>query len=181
MNTHPTPALNLGPAAAAPALINLDPAVDAGVNAWIGGHLALRQAAANMRWPVYQALTYAGLNVHLITWHVELRANWLGANINGAIVAQGLPEAFLFLQHSTFYTVMMAGLGGNDLVIIAGDLNAAGAEMGNIMFFPNYVGINDNLTHILAFSPNGLMNFQEHQAQVTPFPPHCIVTARINW
>jgi len=49
------------------------------------------------------------------------------------------------------------------------------------MFFPNYVGINDNLTHILAFSPNGLMNFQEHQAQVTPFPPHCIVTARINW
>lgn len=190
MNTHPTAALNIGPAAAvaAPALVNLDPAVDAGVNAWIAGlglspaiALAVTQAAANMRWPVHQALTYAGVNVHLITWHVELRANWLGANIYGPIVNQGLPEAFMFFQNSTFYAAMMAGLGANDLVIIAGDLNATAAEINNPLFFNNFVGITDNLTHILAYSPNGLMNLVEHQAQVTPFPPHCLVTARIHW
>jgi hypothetical protein len=188
MNTDPTAALNLGPAAAAPVLVNLDPAVDAGVAAWIAGFgmpaaqaNAVSRAAANMRWPVYQALTYAGNNVHLFTWHVELRANWLGANFLGPIVNQGLPEAFMFFQNSTFYTALIAGLGANDLVIIAGDLNATAAEMTNPNFFPNFVGITDNLTHILAFSPNGVMNLVEHQAQVTPYPPHCIVTARINW
>ncbi|HEU4455426.1 MAG TPA: hypothetical protein VFR81_20355 [Longimicrobium sp.] len=190
MNAHPTVALNLVPAGGAPAhhLINLDPAHDAGVAAWINGlplspgiRTMVRDAAANMRWPVYQAFAYAGTSVHVITWHVELRANWLGANVHGPMVAQGLPEAFLFLQNSTFYLNLIATLGANDLIVIAGDLNATGAEMGNALFFNAYAGVFDNLTHILAFSPNGAMNFLEHQAHVTPYPPHCIVTARVSW
>jgi hypothetical protein len=57
------------------------------------------------------------VNIHLITWHVELRANGLGANIYGPIVNQGLPESFMFFQNGTFYAAMMAGLGANDLVM----------------------------------------------------------------
>lgn len=190
MNTHATAALNIAPGAgaAAPALVNLDPAVDVGVANWIAaqglnapGAANVSQAAANMRWPVHQALTYGGNTIHLFTWHVELRANWLGANFLGPVVNIGLPEAFMFLQHSTYWTAMMAGLGGNDLVVVAGDLNATAGEMGNALFFNQFVGITDNLTHILAYSPNGAMNLVEHQAQVTPYQPHCIVTARINW
>ncbi len=180
---------NLGPGAAGPGLVNLDPMVDAGVNAYIinlnlVGHpnAAVRQAAGNMRWPVYQMLTYQGRVVHFFTWHAPLRNNWLGADILPvALQGPALPIAFEFLQNSTFYTQIIANLNLNDAVVIAGDLNLSFNDIQNPLFFPNYTGVTENLTHILSFSPNGNTAVNQNLAHVTPFPPHTILTARIQW
>lgn len=181
----PAPANNLV-AVGAPALVNLDPNNDAGVNGYINGLGfapgavgAVRTAAGNMRWPVYQRFTYAGCNVHFFTWHASLRASWLGANYTG-LNYLGFPEGFLFFQNSTFYNNIVGGLGGNDVIIIAGDLNITQAQIANPAFFAPYVGVTANLTHIIAHCPTGAA-VNQNVAYMTPFPPHTILTARVQW
>ncbi|MCB1053693.1 MAG: hypothetical protein KDC71_24025 [Acidobacteria bacterium] len=189
LNTDPVAGNNIPTVPAVPALVNLDPANDAGVNAYIINlnlgplpDASVRQAAGNMRWPVYQLLNRAGRAVHFFTWHAPLRANWLGADVLGIpLQGPGLSIAFTLFQNSTFYTNIMNNLALNDLVVIAGDLNITGPDLANPVFFPNYIGVSENLTHILAYSPNNNMVANQNLAAVTPFPPHTILTARIQW
>lgn len=172
-------------------LVNLDPAVDAGVAGWIaaqglapGPLAAVNQCAANIRWPVYQQLTYGAGIVHFFTWHAPLMANWLGANFSGLVLpGGGLWEAFQFFQHSTFYTGIVAGLGVNDAIIIAGDFNttAAGLVAPFPNMFPNYDGYSHNLSHILAYSPSIALDVDEGHNTPSPYSPHDLISARAIW
>jgi hypothetical protein len=170
------------------AFVNLSPNVDAGVAGWIAALnlapvqlAAMNNAANNMRWPLYQHRTVNGgaNNIHFFTWHVPLRVNWLGANIFGPMAGPGLPEAIFMFENSTFLTTIEAGLGVGDVVVIAGDLNANGADMMN--FFPNYIGVTAGLQHIIARSPSLNLAVNQNVAWATPFGPHAILAARTQW
>ena len=175
-------------------LVNLDPAVDAGVAGWIAAQglapgllVTVNQCAANIRWPVYQQFAYGGGSVHFFTWHAPLRNNWLGANFSGIVLPGGgggtLWEAFQFFQHSTFYTGIMAGLGVNDIVIVAGDLNTTGPGVAPPApnMFPGYIGFSHNLSHILAHSPSAALGMVEGHNNPSPQSPHNLVSARAIW
>ncbi len=175
-------------------LVNLDPAVDAGVAAWIAAQglapalLAMvNQCAGNIRWPVYQHLTYGASNIHFFTWHAPLRLNWLGANFSGIVLPGGgggtLWEAFQFFQHSAFYTGIIAGLAANDVVIIAGDLNTTAAGLAPPVpnMFPGYVGYSHNLSHILVHSPSAALAIAEGHNTPSPNSPHNLISARAIW
>ena len=170
-------------------LVDLNPAVDPGVAAWIGmqglGAVVLNdvtQCAANMRWPVYQQLNYAGGTVHFFTWHAPLQNNWLNANFSGNVLPGGaLWESFQFFQHSNFYTNIIAGLGGGDVVIIAGDLNTTNAGLGFPNMFNNYIGFSNNLTHMLTYSPSPNLAIDQGHNTPSPNSPHDLVSARVRW
>ena len=172
-------------------LVNLDPANDAGVNNFINGfgmppfQLAMvRQAAANMRWPVYQAFTYGAVpaTVHFFSWHAPLLVNWLNANFSGnALQGPALPEAFLFFQASSFYTNIINNLTANDMVIIAGDLNMTLADIAQPGFFNLFVGASNGLEHVLAYSPSANLAVDQGWSIQADFRPHWIVSARVRW
>lgn len=189
MDTGPAP-LNLA-AAGGLGLVNLDPAVDAGVAAWINAQgLAPRiladvtQCAANMRWPIYQQFAYAGGTVHFFSWHAPLRANWLGANFSGiALPGGGLWEAFQFFQHSTFYQNIINGLTPADSIVIAGDFNTtdAGLTPHYPNMFPGYDGFSHNLSHILVSSPSIALDINEGHNTPSASSPHDLISARVVW
>lgn len=172
-------------------LVNLDPAIDAGVAAWIAAQgLApviaanVNQCAANMRWPVYQQFNYAGGTVNFFTWHAPLAANWLGANFSGNVLpGGGLWEAFQFFQNSAFYTGILGGLGVNDAIVVAGDLNTTAAGLAPAVpnMFPNYTGYSDSLSHIMVFSPSPALLVAEGHNSLSPSSPHNLISARVIW
>lgn len=193
-----------GPVSAgAAALISLAPAPGNGVEGYINGLAIsaaaknnLRQAARNIRAPVRKVMTITiGVVVHTIyfyTWHAELQANWLAANwatlgmLANPFAGPGMYPAFEFFQNSNQYTADLAALTPNDVLIVAGDFNITAADVNNnAALFPNFVGASSNLSHILAFSPNAMGANQAVLAQqahyVTPYPPHAILTAEVQW
>lgn len=187
MATHATVANNLT-SVAGPHLVDLRPTSDAGVNTYINSksfsprkEVDVREAAKNMRFPVYQRFTYGGGSVHFFTWHVEQRAHWLGATfLTASFEGPALIEAFAFLQQSTFYTNVKNSLTGNDVLIIAGDLNISERDVQGV--FSNFVGYSQNLDHILAYSPS--MNLDVDQGEdydESDYGPHNLLTARVRW
>lgn len=178
-------------AVGAPTLVNLSPTADAGVNAYITGlhapfqqDRAIRLAAANLRYPLYQAYTYAGGTVHFFTWHVDHAANWRNAIFLNYTNYQGPAyfEAFVFFQNSTFYANMMTNLGPNDVVIIGGDLNMTPQDAQQPGIFNNFVGVSNNLDHILAFSLSANLAVNQGVHYAFPnFGPHDILSARVQW
>ena len=189
--------MNAGPAALNLAavggfnLVNLDPAFDMGVAGWIAAQglapgllAAVNQCAGNIRWPVHQQFTYGAGTVHFFTWHAPLLANWLGANFSGiALPGGGLWEAFQFFQHSTYYTNIMAGLGANDAIVIAGDFNTTAAGLAPAVpnMFPNYDGYSHNLSHILVYSPSIALDIDQGHNTPSPNSPHDLISARVIW
>jgi len=170
-------------------LVNLDPAVDAGVAAWIAAQglapallATVRQCAANIRWPVYQQFNYGAGIVHFFTWHAPLMANWLGTNFSGIVLpGGGLWEANQFFQNSTFYTGILAGLGAADAIVIAGDLNTTNVGLGLPNMYPGYVGYSNNLSHILINSPSLALGVAEGHNSPSPNSPHDLISARVIW
>lgn len=188
MANHPTGALNLT-LVAGPALVNLDPAADTGVDAYITGRRFnrlvdqdVRRAAANMRFPVYQRFNYAGGTVHFFTWHVEHRRHWGGATfLNTNFQGPALVESLFLFQRSQFYTNLVNGLTVNDVIIIAGDLNISGRDVQRRGIFDNYEGATNNLDHVLAYSPSANLRVHDGVHYTTNYPPHNIVSARVHW
>lgn len=182
-------AFNIDTQAADPALVNLDPAYDAGVDDYLSnlpvGSRAKADivvAAGNIRWPIYMEFAYHGTTVHFFSWHAPLRYQWLGATYaNISLQGPALAEAFLFFQHSSFYTNIMRNLSTNDLVIIAGDFNMQQKDLQQREMFPQFVGVSEGLDHILAYSRSRHLAMGENAAYDTPYGPHAILTARIHW
>lgn len=156
----------------------------------------LRQAARNIRAPVRKVftLTTPGAppvvhTIYVYTWHAELQANWLGATWAtvglGAnpFVGPGMYPAFQFFQRAAQYQADLAAVTANDVIVIAGDLNITGADLNNnaATIFPNYVATSNNLSHVLAYSPSGALNIAQAWHFVTPYPPHSIITAEVQW
>jgi hypothetical protein len=108
-----------------------------------GGPLAaaLLMAQRHMRWPVFVCFTVGGVNVVLVTVHLEMKANWLGAVALPNPWAQGLKEALqLFFQSSTWYANALAWIGANGLIVLAGDLNGNAAELSQPGILPTFNG-----------------------------------------
>jgi hypothetical protein len=184
------PANMIGANAGAGPLYRIDLWNDPGANAsypGAGGPLAavLRMAQRHMRWPVFICFTVGGVNVVLVTVHLEMKANWLGAVALPNPWAQGLKEAIqLFFQSSTWYANALGWIGANGLIVLAGDLNGNAAELSQPGILPTFDGTSDNLSHILAHSPGagaGGVSVVNHWAQQQNFPPHHILTAGIGW
>ena len=89
--------------------------------------------------------------------------------------------AFQFFQASDTFAGDVVGLTANDVIVIAGDLNITGADIANPTIFPNFVGASNNLSHILGFSPSANLAVVQLMHTVTPFPPHAIVSAEVQW
>ncbi|WP_124543313.1 hypothetical protein [Piscinibacter terrae] len=152
---------------------------------------ALRLAARNIRAPVRKPFTLAAggvaCNIFFYTWHAELQANWLGATwatvglLANPFNGPGMFPAFQFFQNSNQFMADMAALTVNDVIIIAGDLNITGADLGHPAIFPNFVATSNNLSHVLAFSPSGALAIAQGWHHVTPYPPHSIITAEVQW
>lgn len=156
------------------------------------GVAALRQAAANIRPPVRKVFTLpagaAGAPVvFFYTWHAELQANWLGVSwatvglAANPFAGPGMYPAFRFFQASDTFAGDLAALTANDVLVIAGDLNITAGDLGHPTIFPNFVGASNNLSHILAFSPSANLAVAQGMHFVTPYPPHAIVSAEVQW
>lgn len=186
--------------AAPAALISLAPAPGPppnGVEACIQGlapgnrfvREELRVIARNIRAPVRKhfTLTIGAVthNIFFYTWHVPLKQNWRGAEMRGlnafGAKAPGLYVAFLFFQSSKAFTDDYNNLAATDVLIIAGDLNIYAADLGLTTIFPKFEAISDNLSHILAYSKSGALLVTQDVGYVTPFPPHVILSAEVQW
>jgi hypothetical protein len=184
------------PGAVAAARISLRPIIAPanGVETYITGlglgpapRAALRLAATNIRPPVRKVFTMGGGNVFFYTWHAELQANWLGATWAtvglGAnpFAGPGMYPAFQFFQNCDTFTNDMGALTAADVIVIAGDLNVTAADVGHGTMFPLFAAVSNNLSHILAYSPSANLAVVQGMHTVTPFPPHAIVSAEVQW
>lgn len=151
---------------------------------------ALRLAAANIRPPVRKRFTFPGAgggNVFFYTWHAELQANWLNATWAtvglGAnpFTGPGMYPAFQFFQACDTFTADMAAVTVNDILVIAGDLNIHAGDLAQGAMFPLFQGVSNNLSHILAYSLSGNLQVVQAMHTVTPYPPHAIVSAEVQW
>jgi hypothetical protein len=156
---------------------------------------ALIQAAKNIRAPVRKVFTLtlgAPPVVHTIyfyTWHAELQANWQGATwatlglAANPFAGPGMYPAFQFFQRAAPYQADLAVLTANDVIVLAGDFNITAADLNNnaATIFPNYVGMSSNLSHVLAYSPSPALAVAQGWNFVTPYPPHSIITAEVQW
>ncbi|MDC0749247.1 hypothetical protein [Polyangium mundeleinium] len=132
---------------------------------WMNIHLSLaaRQIAlaelATMRMPAMATLTVGGRNVPFLTWHAPRGP---GQVLTGATLGGGAnPDAYLFLQNSGIYGPLVAP-GPNNLGLIAGDLNVNVATLNHNTgipalpyILPGFVGVSDNLDHILGHANAG--------------------------
>jgi hypothetical protein len=159
---------------------------------WINQNLSLaaRQIAAQelatMRMPAMANLTFAGRSVPFLTWHAPRGP---GQVLAGATLRGGAnPDAYLFLQNS-YAHVGLAGPGAGNLGVIAGDLNVTGAQINGgtgipalPTILPGWVGVSNNLDHILghqqAGQPNPTFpNSGNFQASGT----HRILVSSVTW
>jgi hypothetical protein len=164
---------------------------DAGLVAWINAALSLaaRGIAANelaaMRMPAIASLSVGGVAMPWLTWHVPLGPG----QVLGWRLGRGAnPDAFLFLQNSQLYQALI-GPGHNNLGFIAGDLNVPVAELNSATgdprlprLLPDWVGVSDDLDHILghpnAPQPDPTFSNAGH------FPAsgtHDILVATVSW
>lgn len=159
----------------------------------VGGpaRAALRLAAANIRAPVRKVFTFPGgggvHNVFFYTWHADLQsqhlaASWMTVGLAAnPFAGPGMYPAFRFFQACNTFTGDLAGLTANDVIVVAGDFNITAADLGNPTMFANFHGVSNNLSHIVAFSPSVNIAVVQAMHTVTPFPPHAIVSAEVQW
>ncbi|MFB9687456.1 hypothetical protein [Amycolatopsis plumensis] len=160
-------------------------------NAWINASLSLaargiaRNELAAMRMPAIASLSAGGVAMPFLTWHVPLGP---GQVLGGRLSRGANPDAFLFLQNSQVYQVLV-GPGQNNLGLIAGDLNVPVGELnaptGNPLLpylLRDWVGVSDDLDHILGHpqSPQPNPGF----ANDGHFPAsghHDILVSTVSW
>lgn len=139
---------------------------DPALQNWLNANLSLyaRQTAyaelQTMRMPATATLGFGGRIIPFLTWHAPRGP---GQVLNGATLPGGAnPDAYLFLQNSGFYTPLVAP-GVNNIGLIAGDLNVNVAGLNQNTGIPalpyivrGFVGVSDNLDHILGHpNPGG--------------------------
>lgn len=168
-----------------------DLATDATLQAWINAALspAARQTAygelASMRMPATAALLFGGRLVPFLTWHTPRGS---GGVIPGVVAGGAMLDAFLLLQRSGYYVPLQAP-GANNLGVIAGDLNATPAGLAQPTghpalpyVLPGFVGISNNLDHILGHPQAGQPNptFANHGTFSAP-GTHDILVSTVSW
>ncbi len=134
---------------------------------WINNNLSLagRQTAynelQNMRMPATATLGFGGRLVPFLTWHAPRGP---GGLLPGTLPGGANPDAFLFLQNSGTY-LPLVGPGFNNIGLIAGDLNVTWAGLNQNTGYPampyvlpGFVGVSDNLDHILGHPNPGQAN-----------------------
>ncbi|WP_438018265.1 hypothetical protein WMF18_03925 [Sorangium sp. So ce315] len=135
---------------------------------WISSNLsrpAQQTACAElqtMRMPATATLAFDGRTLHFLTWHAPRGP---GQVLTGATLRGGAnPDGYLFLQNSDIYQPLIAP-GANDIGLIAGDLNVTVAGLNQNTgipdlpyILPGFVGVSDNLDHILGHPNPGEAN-----------------------
>lgn len=168
-----------------------DLGTDAVLAAWIQASLSLpaRGLAANelaaMRMPAFAALSIGNVSVPFLTWHVPLGP---GAVLGWRLSRGANPDAFLFLQNSNVYQVL-TGPGNNNLGMIAGDLNVPVNELNQPTgdprlprLLPDWVGVSDDLDHILGHpqSPQPDPTFT-NSGHFPASGQHNILVSTVSW
>lgn len=169
----------------------VDLAADPGVLAAIGmfpPHLRPVATAevATMRKPGEATLAFGGRQLRFMTWHAPLGPGQILHGINAAVNY----DAYFFLQSSNFYNALY-NPGPGDLNIIAGDLNATAVDLGAPTglpppinhLLPNWVGVSNNLDHILARrNVGGGINFPNAGHYATGgLSDHDVLVSTVRW
>lgn len=145
-----------------------DLANDPALQLWLTANLSLqgRQIAygelQTMRMPATATLGFGGRMIPFLTWHAPRGP---GQVLTGATLPGGAnPDAFLFLQNSSIYLPLVAP-GLNNIGLIAGDLNVTTVGLNQNtgipalpFILPGFVGVSDNLDHILGHPNAGAAN-----------------------
>ncbi|WP_437781699.1 hypothetical protein [Sorangium sp. So ce1097] len=148
----------------ATAVLDNDPVL----RSWISSNLSLpgRQTAyaelQTMRMPATATLAFGGRMLPFLTWHAPRGP---GQVLTGATLPGGAnPDGYLFLQNSGIYQPLIAP-GVNNIGLIAGDLNVTVAGLNQNTgipalpyILPGFVGVSDNLDHILGHPNPGEAN-----------------------
>lgn len=159
---------------------------------WINSELSLRarQIATDelttMRMPATAYLTFQGRMVPFLTWHAPRGP---GQVLAGATLGGGAnPDAYLFLQNSFGY-MELTGPGMNGLGLIAGDLNITVEQLNTPTgwpamprILPDWIGVSDNLDHILGHPQAGQPNptFQ-NSGNFPASGTHRILVSTVTW
>lgn len=172
----------------ATANLGADPTLQAWINANIpslAGRQTAYQELGTMRMPACATLQFGGRLVPFLTWHTPRNT---GGLLPGTVQGGAMLDAFLFLQKSGYYVPLPAP-GMNNLGVIAGDLNATqvGLQLPTgypalPFVLPGFVGITNNLDHILGHPNPGQANptFANHGAfQATG--THDILVSTVTW
>lgn len=173
----------------------VDLAADRGLCDWLGRHLTGPEQAdaadelATMEMPALATLAFGGVQVKFLTWRVPRGPGRLLQPIRWG--AEANPDAFLFLQNSDLSTTL-GDPGANNLSVIAGDINVTAAAINadsgthpSRRILPGFVGVSNNLQHIIGHGhpQQPYPSFPIHQAGYFPVPghAHAVLYATAVW
>lgn len=172
--------------------VRTDLAADWVLQNWMNTHLSLaaRNIAynelASMRMPATAALMIGRVNAPFLTWHAPRGP---GQVLAAATLQGGAnPDAYLFLQNSGVY-LPLTGPGVNNLGLVAGDLNVTVEALNSNTGIPalpyilrNFVGVSDNLDHIVGHPNPGQANPTHTNSGNFPATgTHNILVSTVNW
>lgn len=182
-------AVTAPPVAAALQRINLS--TDPGIVNYINNHVGstkrqgyLTALKSLVRPPVWRQFTVGGRTVTFVSWHAPLGSglpSYFPDHLFGSW-SQGYRDAFVLWENSNWYATHIHAMAAGDIAILAGDMNAYSFEINRVL--NGWIGVNHNLTHILAYTPAG--NSTVAPAGNWANPPgvsgaHSIVCGLVSW